>query len=83
MDTIDSEDPLMDEYLDDDFEETRPVYDEDFMEEDLLEDEFVESISDEYDEDSLNDEGFYIEGIDHDEDSFSSTNGFDLDDYDD
>ena len=62
MDTIDPDDPLMDEYL---------------------EDEFVESISDEYDEESLNDEGFHIEGVDQDEDSFSSTNGFDLDDYDD
>ncbi|MCD4681513.1 MAG: hypothetical protein K8S00_14115 [Bacteroidales bacterium] len=87
MDFIDPDEPLIDDYPDDDFEESReesrPLIDEDFMEEDLLEDEINETISDEYDEEFLNDEGFHIENSDQEDNLFNKSNGFELDDYDD
>ena len=79
MGVYDEDESLLDDFLDDDYEEGRPVFDEAFLDEDLLEDEYDESISDEYDEEHLNEEGFHYDE-DSEDDLFNSA-GIDMDEY--
>ncbi len=84
LDELENEDSFDDEELFDEIEiqEDRPVYDEAFMDEDLLEDPFDDSITDEYDEGNLNEEGFHIEKNDFAEETniYGIEESFDFED---
>lgn len=82
MDDFDAEEPFDDDLLIDDFDDGKPVFDKDFLDEDLLDDSFDDSLNDEYDEDYLNQEGFYIEenGFSEETDIYGSDDSFDYED---